>query len=260
MDMSVEVSGLFLEYLFLLFVRILAIFLSAPIFNQRSVPALAKIGLAGLLAYLLLLVNPGPMAPLPGSLGYFVLLTVKEVGLGLLVGFVATLSVVGVTMAGTLVGSTVGLNMANLLSPLTSDPVAVTDQFYTVLAGLMFLSLGGHHWLIRGIAESLRLAPLGTFQLDAQVLADLIPLSATLFRAALRIALPVLAAITLTNIGLALIARAVPQMNVFMVGLPLKVLVALAILAITLPIIGPAMTEILREGMAQMVAVLEAVG
>lgn len=258
--MSIEISGLFLEYLFLLFMRVLAIFFSAPIFGQRDVPALVKIGLAGLLAYLLLLVSPGSLAPLSGSLGYFLLLTAREVILGLLVGFVATLALVGVTMAGSLVGSTVGLNLANLLSPLTSEPVAVTDQFYTVLAGLMFLSLRGHHWLIMGIAESIRLAPLGTLQLDIQALADLIPLSAALFRSALRVALPIVAALTLTNIALALIARAVPQMNVFMVGLPLKVIVALAVLAITLPLVGPAMADILREGMTQMVALLEVVG
>lgn len=258
--MSIEISGLYLEHLFLLFVRILAILFSAPIFSQRSVPVLARIGLAGLLAYLLLLPSPGPLASLPSSLGYFLLLTGREIMLGLLIGFVVMLAIVGLEMAGTLIGSRIGLNMAQLFNPLTSEPVAVMDQFFAVLAGLLFLSLRGHHWLILGIAESLRLAPLGTFQLDVGALADLIPLSATIFRSALRIALPVFAAVTLTDVALALIARAAPQMHIFLIGLPLKALIALAVLVFTLPFMGIAMAQILREGMAQVVALLGATG
>ncbi|MFQ5340569.1 MAG: flagellar biosynthetic protein FliR [Anaerolineae bacterium] len=254
--MMVSFSGLYLEHLFLLFVRILALLASAPVFGHRSVPALVKIGLAGLLAYLLLQVSSGPLAPLPGSLGYFLLLTAHEVFLGLLVGFVATLAIIGLTMAGNLVGTEMGLNIANLFSPLTSEPVAVAGQFYTLLVSLIFLSLGGHHWLILAIAQTLHFAPVGTFQPDARMLADLIPLSATIFVVALRVALPVFGAIVLTDVALALVARAVPQMNVFMVGLPLKVLVALAAMAVTLPLIGPTMDQMLQDGMAQLAAML----
>lgn len=254
--MLVETSGLYLEHLFLLFIRILALLFSAPIFGHRSVPALAKIGLAGLLAYLLLQVYPGPLAALPDSLGHFLLLTAREVVLGLLVGFVASLIVTGLAMAGTLVGTAMGLNIAHLFSPLTSEPVAVTGQFYTLLAGLIFLSMGGHHWLILATAQTLQFAPVGSFQPDAQALADLIPLSATIFVTALRIALPVFGAVILTDIALALVARAVPQMNVFIVGLSLKGLVALAAMAITLPLAGPTMTQALREGMTQLAALL----
>ncbi|MBS1254002.1 MAG: hypothetical protein MAG451_03058 [Anaerolineales bacterium] len=255
--MAVEISGLYLEHLFLLFVRILALLMSAPIFGHRSVPRLAKIGLAGLLAHLLLQISIGSLTPLPDSVGHFLLLTAHEVVLGLLVGFVATLAITGLAMAGSIVGTSMGLSVANLLSPLTSEPVAVADLFYTLLAALMFLSLGGHHWLIRSIAKTLDFAPVGTFQPDAQALADLIPLSATIFVAALRIALPVFGAVMLTNVALALIARSVPQMNVFILGLPLRVLVALTVLAVTLPSMGPTMAAILKEGMAQLVALLE---
>ena len=258
--MSIEVPGLYLEHGFLLFVRILAVLSSAPILNQRSIPVLVKIGLAGTLAYLLLQVAPTPLRPLPSSMGPFLLLVAREVFLGLLVGFVATLAVTGLTMAGNLVGNAMGLNIANQFAPLSAEPMTVMEQFYTLLTVLIFFALKGHHWLILAIAQTLRFAPLGTFEPGTQLLADLIPLSAYLFVAALRIALPVFAAVILTDVALALVARAAPQVNVFMVGLPVRVWVALVTLAVMLPFIMPTMSQLLRDGFAQLEALLGGVG
>lgn len=258
--MSVVISGLYLEHGFLLFVRILAVLVSAPIFSQRSVPLLVKVGLAGLLAYLLLQVVPTPLRPLPASMGAFLLLVAREVFLGLLVGFVATLAVVGLTMAGNLVGDAMGLNIASLFAPLASEPMTVMEQFYTLLTVLIFFALRGHHWLILAIAQTLRFAPLGTFEPGARILADLMPLSAGIFVAALRIALPVFGAVILTDVALALVARAAPQVNVFMVGLPVRIWVALATLAVTLPFVIPTMEQLLRDGFAQLAALLGGAG
>ncbi len=258
--MAVEVSGLFLEHGFLLFVRILAILFTAPVFSQRSIPALVKVGLGGLLAYLLLQTTPAPLGPLPGSLGAFLLLVAREVFLGLLVGFMATLVLTGLIMAGSLVGNAMGLNIANQFAPLVTEPMTVMAQFYTLLTILLFFTLKGHHWLILAIAQTLQFAPLGTFQPGAGVLADLIPFSAALFEAALRIALPVFAAVILTDVALALVARAAPQANVFMVGLPVRVLVALATLVIMLPFVGSTMVQILQDGFAQLATLLEGAG
>jgi flagellar biosynthetic protein FliR len=174
----------------------------------------------------------------------------------LLVGFVATLALAGLTMAGTLVGNAIGLNAAQLLNPLTGEQATVMDQFYTMLAGLVFLSLGGHHWLILAMAQTMRFAPVGTFQVDPRILADLMPLSANVFVTAMRVALPVFGTVILTDMALATIARAVPQMNIFIVGLPLKAFVALAMLIVTLPLMESMITRIIREGMGHLANLL----
>ena len=99
--MNVEMSGMFLENLFLLFVRTVSLFSSAPIFGQRNIPAQVRIGLAGLMSYVLLQASPNSIASMPDSIGYYALLVSNEVIFGLLLGFIATLAVTGLTMAGT---------------------------------------------------------------------------------------------------------------------------------------------------------------
>ena len=258
--MNVEMSGMFLENLFLLFVRTVSLFSSAPIFGQRNIPAQVRIGLAGLMSYVLLQASPNSIASMPDSIGYYALLVSNEVIFGLLLGFIATLAVTGLTMAGTLIGNALGLNAAQLLSPMTGQQVTLMDQFYTMIAGLVFLSIDGHHWLIMAVAETLRVAPVGSFQVDPTMLADLMPLSSAIFVAGMRIALPVFGTVILTDVGLAVVARAVPQMNIFIVGLPLKVLVGLGAMIVTLPLMGPTIVNIITDGMAHLEALVHAGG
>ncbi len=248
--MTLSVSGSYLEYLFLLFIRVLALFSAAPIFGHRSFPMLAKIGLALLMALLLLGVGPIRLAPLPPDAGHFLLLVARELFVGLLMGFVAALAFVALQMAGALVGSVMGLNLASLFNPVTGTPSSVTDQFYVLLVTLVFLSLNGLHWLILGLERSLTLAPPGVFSPDLQVTEKLIPLTAWLFVAALEIALPVMGTLILTEVAMGLVNRAVPQINVFMIGLPLRAWLALFTLAVSIPLLGGPMARVLQTGIA----------
>lgn len=248
--MSVTVSGLYLEHLFLLFVRVLVLFVAAPIFGHRSFPLLAKIGLALLIAFLLLGVAPGGLAPLPSDAGSYLLLVAREVFVGLLMGFVASLAFVGLQMAGALVGSVMGLNLASLFNPVSGTPSSVMDQFYILLATLVFLSLNGHHWLLMGVERSLALVPLGGPGPDLRATEKLIPLTAWLFVAALEIALPVMGTLILAEVVMGLVNRAVPQVNVFMVGLPLRAWLALFTLAVAIPLLGGPLARVLRTTIA----------
>src|SRR5579872_5758392 len=136
---------------FLVFVRIGAMLFSAPLINGRAVPAMAKIGLGLLLTVLLLPVNSAHLVDVPLEWVPLTLLIVKETGVGVMVGFVANMVFAGMQLAGQFVGIQTGFSVANVLDPLFSQSVSVVDHIYTMLAGLIFLAVDGHHMLILAI-------------------------------------------------------------------------------------------------------------
>ncbi|MBV9120670.1 MAG: flagellar type III secretion system protein FliR [Chloroflexi bacterium] len=221
--------------LFLVFVRIGAMLFSAPLLNGRSVPQVLKVGLAMLLAFLLVPLNQAHFVEVPMEWLPLSLLTMKELGVGIIVGFVANLVFSAMQLAGQFIGLQIGFSLANVLDPLFSQSISILDQLYTVLAGLIFLAIDGHHMLILAIQQTLDIVPAGTLNLSGPFVNQLIMLTSGVFVAALRIALPVVAALLLSDIALGLMSRTLPQMNVFIVGMPVKLFVGFLVLLLTLP-------------------------
>ncbi len=220
---------------FLVFVRIGAMLFSAPLLNGRAVPAMAKIGLGLLLTMLLLPVNSAHLGEVPFQWLPLALLVVKETGVGVLVGFVANLVFAAMQLAGQFVGIQTGFSVANVLDPLFSQSVSVVDQLYTLVAGLIFLAVDGHHMLILAVQQTLDIVPVGMLQLNEPMMNHMVGLTAGVFVAGLRIILPVLTSLLLADIALGLVSRTVPQMNVFIVGMPLKLFAGFFLMIFTLP-------------------------
>ena len=220
---------------FLVFVRVGAMLFSAPLINGRSVPAMAKIGLGLLLTMLLLPLNAGRLAEVPMAWLPLSLLVIKEMGVGVLVGFVANLVFAAMQMAGQFVGIETGFNVANVLDPLFSQSVSVIDQVYTLVAGFIFLAVDGHHMLILAVQQSLDIVPVGVFHVSDPMTTQLIGLTGGVFVAGLRLVLPILTSLLLADVALGLVSRTVPQMNVFVVGMPLKLFAGFLLLIFTLP-------------------------
>jgi flagellar biosynthetic protein FliR len=288
-------STFYLLSLFLIFVRILAVLMTAPIFSSRSVPSLAKIGFAGLLA-LTLAPMPADRSPLgngssflitgqplwaasqplraasqplwaasqvgsslstwPGGLLAFLLIIAQEVIVGVLVGFVSNLVFVAVGMAASMMGLQIGFRAANLFDPFTTASSSALEQFYTLLAVALFLTINGHHWLIRALARTFDVAPLGTFALSSVTIERLVALTGETFVAATRIALPVMGALLLADLGLGLVARAVPQIQVFFLGMPLKMGLGILALALTLVLTLPLVKELLGDAVGNSIAII----
>jgi hypothetical protein len=121
-----------------------------------------------------------------------------------------------------------GFSLANVVNPLTADHASLIDQFYGLLAALVFFTMNGHHALILAVQQSFDVAPVGSAALGLPPAPVLLGWGRDLFSIAARISLPVVAALLLTDIAMAVIARSVPQLNVFVVGMPAKVAVAYA--------------------------------
>ena len=229
--------------LFLIFVRVLAVLLTAPLFSNRAVPAPMKIGFAALLSFLILPLPDARLVSIPTELLPFTLMIAQEILIGVVIGFVSNLVFVGIGIATAMMGVQSGFTSANLFNPFTNVSSSALDQFYSLVAIALFLAINGHHMLIRTLFRTFDLVPLGTFVLDAVTVEQLVVLTSEVFVVGVTLALPVVGTLLLTDVGLGLLARAVPQIQVFFVGLPLKVGLGFVTLALTMNITLPVIKD-----------------
>lgn len=223
----------------LIFVRVAAIVFSAPLFDSRAIPVLFKIGLAlsaAVLLYPLMGAEPGVS---PGG-GFTVLGLgiVGEVLVGLIIGFTVRLIFAAVEMAGQLAGFQMGLAIANVFDPITSTQVPIVSQMQNIVAMLIFLAANAHHLVLRAMAESFRIVPLLDFRFNRSLVSMLSDLTGGMFVTAIKIAAPVMVALLLTSLMLGLVARVVPQMNIFIVAMPVKIVIGLVFMALALPFLA----------------------
>lgn len=221
----------------LVLVRCSAIFLVAPVLGNANVPARAKVGLAALLA---LIVTPMVLdAPLPPDLTTFwvmVPVVLSELLLGVTIGFLAQLFFVAVQFAGQVVGLQMGFGMASVFDPMAGAQVSVVGQIYMLLGVLVFLLLDGHHWVLIALQKSFTSMPLGGFRLDERALQTLITASNDMFWVALMIMAPVLGVLVLGEVAMAIVARILPQMNVFVASFPVKIALGVLTMALSFPL------------------------
>lgn len=243
--------------LFLVFVRVGAMLFTAPLLSGRTVPTVLKVGLALLLAFLLVPVNQGHFAEVPFEWLPLSLLVMKELGVGVIVGFVANLVFSAMQLAGQFMGLQIGFSLANVLDPVYSQSVSILDQLYTVMAGLIFLAIDGHHMLILAIQQTLDLVPVGTLDINGPMINQLIMLTSGVFVAAVRIALPIIASLLLADIAMGLMSRTLPQMNVFIVGMPVKLFVGFVVLLFTLPSVSGLVGDMFRSSFVDLQNVLK---
>lgn len=248
------VSIAYVESFFLALTRILAIFMTAPILSNRLIPTQVKVGLGVLLTAILLpfQAEVGPADPL----GVFLLNIGRELVTGMLVGFAGQLVFAAFQIMGDMIGLTAGLQAAYLLNPTLGTSGTALESFYALLAALLFLTLDGHHQVILALQRTFEIVPLRTLDLTVLQPERLIALSAHMLAAALQMALPVLGAVLVADVAMALMARVVPQMNVFFVGAPLKLGLALAALMLGFPLILPLMRTVMAQIGPEMVRVL----
>ena len=233
-------------YSFLLvLVRVAAMVMVAPVLGARPVPAQAKIGLSVLLAIVIAPLQGSAVTPPANWLAGFTDVA-GEVVVGLLLGFAATVVFSAVRMAAHLIGVQIGFGFANTLDPLSTDAASFLDSFYNLLAVVVFLNLGGHHALIAGLANSFELVPLRGYQPEPIVADRLVLLATGALSTATRLAMPVLGTMLLTDAAMALVIRTIPQMNIFAVGLPIKMMIGMFAMAAMMPMAGVGFADLTR--------------
>lgn len=226
----------YLVILFLMVVRLGALLLTTPVFGARTVPAMTKIGLAIVLSFILL-PTTAEDAVLPPTFGHLIVAIGKELAVGLLAGFTVTLLFGSLQIAATLAGIQIGFGFSNTIDTTYSAQTPVLDHLFTGLATLIFLTGNFHHPFIAGIQALFDAMPPNAFSIYRISPDGLVTLSANMFLVAARIVLPLLGAMLLTDVALAVIARTAPQMNVFFVGMPIKIAIGIFIIMTMLPFV-----------------------
>ena len=254
----------------LVLARVLAMIQVAPLLSSRAIPQVGKIGLA---VFVALIALPGVAAagyPLPPSGMQYGLLLLGEALLGALLGFLVYLAFAALRLAGQFMSLSVGFGVAELFDPLSGHQSPLLSQVFSVLAVLVFLSVGGlHRLLLVGVAgsfQALRAADL-VISLEAGAVrgAGLLLQRAggslsRLFSNALTIALPIFGALLLVSTALALLAKAAPQMNLLMLGLPVSLGAGLVLLLLTLPLLLDAAAAVIDGGFVELRRLLAELG
>jgi flagellar biosynthetic protein FliR len=229
-------SAIEISTLMLLFARVGGIFTTAPVLGSSRVPIPVKAGLAFLLAAVLLPVTTTSPAAAPESLLPFAGVIIKELTVGLTIGFVANMLVSTLQMAGELADLQAGFGFASLVDPTFGGRSSIMSHFQGLLAWVIFLGINGHHMLMSAVAASVRAVPLGLAGLGPSGAHSVVELSAHLFPIVLQVAAPVTGAVLLADIALGMIARTMPQMNILVLGFPMKMALALVTIVLALPL------------------------
>ncbi|USK35713.1 flagellar type III secretion system protein FliR [Bacillus sp. F19] len=218
----------------LIFARMSAFFVTLPLFSYRTIPSSHKIGFSFFLSLIVFTaVNPEPME----LNGAFILLAVKEVMIGLFIGFSAYLMMAAVQIAGSLIDFQMGFAIANIIDPQTGAQSPLIGQFLNILVLLFILSVNAHHLLLDGVFYSFQYIPLenAAFPFGGGNIANLITKSfSAMFLIAFQMSFPVVASLFLVDLALGIVARTVPQLNIFVVGLPLKIGVSFIMLILVM--------------------------
>ncbi len=216
----------------LVLTRVGGLFLVAPIFGSLNVPTMVKIGLSAMIALLLVPTLPiGYAVDIKGPLG-MALAVGQELLVGLFIGYAVYLLFVAIQLAGQIIDMQMGFGVVNVIDPVTSSQVSVIGQYKFLVATLFFLALNGHHHILRALGDSMTLVPLGGLNLSEGAFLKLSGMFGDVFAVAVKIGAPAIAVLFLTNLSMGLVARAVPQINVFIVGLPLTIAVGLMIVGL----------------------------
>ena len=227
------------------FLRILAVFSSAPIFSSRSVPVRTRVGLAFIVAVCAQAgLPPQPLIGLTDPLAFQVVL--QQVVLGISIGLAVRIVFASVELAGELIGLQMGLNFAGFFDPTTNSQTSTVGRFFGNITMLLFVVLGGHLMLLQVVVASFETFPVGGNAFESINRLRLHELGAVMFRYGLWIALPIIGMLLFINIVLGIVSRVAPQMNAFAIGFPLTLSAGLLGIAFTLPMLDTPVIALMR--------------
>ena len=244
----------------LLFLRVSAMVIVIPVLGENVVPARIKACLVILITFLIF---PTLRIAAPSIQPDWGLITMgfamaSEILIGVIIGVTARFIFAGIQLAGNVIGIQMGFAMSSVLDPITRANVLIISEFQYMIATLIYLAVDGHHIFIMAIADSYRiLPPLGMHFFPPSLMQLLLTFYGAIFTTAVKVCAPVMAVLLFTNVALGIVARTVPQINVFMVGFPIQVATGLIIFGLTAPLFAQLVQKAISGLPGQIRAVLQ---
>lgn len=244
---SAQLNILVMSFLWPL-TRILGLLASAPLFGNVSVPATVKISLGILIAMIITPTLPALPALDPLSLSGALTLA-QQMLIGLAMGFVMQVIFAGVALAGEAAGLSMGLGFATFFDPQTQGRSIAVTQFLSLMMLLMYMALDVHLAVITALADSFRTMPINDLPFHGRMFEQLAFWGGKVFASGVQLALPVVAALLITNVGLSILARSAPQLNLFGIGFPITLTVGFVMLAVTVPYMAGPLEHLFQDGL-----------
>jgi len=238
-----ELVPSFAAYLLIL-TRVTAFFVTLPLFSYKAIPATQRVIFGALLAWIMVYTVDIPDLEINGA---YLLLIMKEAMTGLFIGIVAFIVMSAIQIAGGFIDFQMGFAIANVIDPQTGAQSPLLGQFFNSLAILLLLALNGHHMLLDGIFYSYQFIPADQLWPafgEGRLVEFVIKTFATSFAIAFQMSIPVVATLFLVDLALGITARAVPQLNIFVVGFPIKIGVSFIVLFIVMGVMIQVMKKL----------------
>ena len=243
----------------LVFLRVSAFLLVLPFFSAVNFPIQMRVALAALVALLL-----APLvARMPsGSLDFISLMRVMlgELGIGLLLGFISRMVFYAVDLAGNIIATQMGLNMATVFDPSSMQSEQVPSSILFFLASVVMLTLDLHHWMLAGFERTYSVLPMGAVHLNSALFETVVAQTANVFVVALQISAPVIAVSFVVTLVFAVLSRAVPQMNVFAESFGVRIVGGLIVFGFTLQLTAQRVLNFLNRLPDDLLAVAQMLG
>ncbi len=225
-----------LDLFIFMFIRITALIVSSPIFGRRTLPNVLKIGLCLFITYIVFASYTPKIAPEYNGVLGFAMICLKEMLFGLVLGYVTTLFFSLVQTAGQVMDMQMGFGMVNVFDVQSNISVPVTGNLLNIVLLITFLGVNGHLKLVYIMTRTFTQIPVGAVTLNPMIGLMALDVFILAFVLAINVAMPLIASGLLGEVVLGFIVRAIPQMNVFVVGIPLKIALGFMILLLILPV------------------------
>ena len=253
-----EFSLVTFEYFLMILVRIASFMAVAPFFSMSNTPRKVRIGLAVLVSVLVYqTVLPKDSLEYSGTLEYAIIV-IREGITGLLIGFAANICNSIVLLSGKMIDMEIGLAMAQVFDPINHSMSGISGNIHNYLILILLMVSNMHHYILRAVIDTYEVIPVGAAIFDwPHLLTAMVTFMGDFMVIGFRIVLPVFACIMILNSILGILAKVAPQMNMFSVGMQLKVLVGLVVIFLTIGLLPNISNFIFMEMKKMMVAVIE---
>lgn len=239
---STQLDAWILAFMFPL-ARILGVVATAPVFNNVALNARNRLMCGLAIAFALAPTLP-PMPDIPANSWQAMAILTQETLIGVLMGFSIRIVFAAIDIAGELIGMQMGLSFAVLYDPQTAGQTPVITNFIALITTLVFLASNGHLLTLSLLAESYTLLPVSGTPFAADSLRTLVASGTVLFSFGLLISMPIIAALLIANIGLGVLARVAPTLNLFAIGFVVTMIAGFSVLTLSLPYIGMALERL----------------
>lgn len=233
----------------------MATIIHVPVLAGRSIPNPIKIGLGLILAIFMTPLNFVGFGRTGMDLLSFSVAIGKEILIGTLTGYAANLAFGALSIAGNLIGLGSGFAAAQILNPALEEQGTPLDQILVVTSFLIFLAINGHHSFLLGLQRTFEVLPINS-NLPDVAQEPVLKLTASLIQVGVQMSFPLLATLLLTDLAMGLLARVAPQIQVFFLGIPLKIGLGIFALAISIPTLSPLIRTIFGNIAPQMLVLL----